>query len=136
MTLLKSIAVIYGLVAGLTRESTDVQVRAAYKKVSRKAHPDKGGAEEHIKAMNAARDTWEEALRAGTGRGKGKRRDAPNGPPDAAASAMAQRAAVAYRFEGLGVLLTYQKFSHEVALGSHKTLASTRKHLVALGFGV
>ena len=102
VTRLKSIAVIYGLVAGLTRESTDVQVRAAYKKVSRKAHPDKGGAEEHIKAMSAARDTWEEALRAGTGRGKGKRRDAPNG----------------------------------VALGSHKTLASTRKHLVALGFGV
>ena len=46
VTLLKSIAVIYGLVAGLTRESTDIQVRAAYKKVSRKAHADKGGAEE------------------------------------------------------------------------------------------
>ena len=58
VTLLKSIAVIYGLVAGLTRESTDVQVRAAYKKVSRKAHPDKGGAEEHMKALNAARGTW------------------------------------------------------------------------------
>ena len=37
--LLKSIAVIYGLVAGLTRESTDVQVRAAYKKVSRTRSP-------------------------------------------------------------------------------------------------
>ena len=56
VTLLKSIAVIYGLVAGLTRESTDIQVRAAYKKVSRKAHPDKGGAEEHSKALDAARD--------------------------------------------------------------------------------
>ena len=39
VTLLKSIAVIYGLVAGLTRESTDVQVRAAYKKVSRTRSP-------------------------------------------------------------------------------------------------
>ena len=112
VTLLKSIAVIYGLVAGLTRESTDIQVRAAYKKVSRKAHPDKGGAEEHSKALNAARDVWEEALRAGAGRSKnGKRPDAPKGPQDAAASGMAKRDAVAYRFEGLGALLTYQKFS-------------------------
>ena len=43
MTLVKAIAVIYGLAAGLTRESTDVQVRAAFRKVSRKAHPDRGG---------------------------------------------------------------------------------------------
>ena len=33
VTLLKSIAGIYSVVLGLTRESTDTQVKAAYKKV-------------------------------------------------------------------------------------------------------
>ena len=37
VTLLKSLAGIYGVVLGLTRESTEVEVRAAYKKVSRRA---------------------------------------------------------------------------------------------------
>jgi hypothetical protein len=43
VTLLKSLAGIYGVVLGLTRESTDTQVKAAYKQVSRRAHPDQGG---------------------------------------------------------------------------------------------
>ena len=58
VTLLKSIAVIYGLVAGLTRESTDVQVRAAYKNVSRKAHPDKGGSAEHQRTVLRLCPPW------------------------------------------------------------------------------
>ena len=53
----------------LTRQSTDVEVSAAFKKVARTAHPDKGGAPEHQKALNAARDTWQDELRAGKGRG-------------------------------------------------------------------
>ena len=35
VTFLKSLAVIYSVVLGLTRESTDTQVKAAYKQVSR-----------------------------------------------------------------------------------------------------
>ena len=49
VTLLKSLAGIYGVVLALTRESTNVQLKAAYKKVSRKAHPDQGGSPEHQK---------------------------------------------------------------------------------------
>jgi hypothetical protein len=64
VTLLKSLAGIYCVVVVLTRQSTDVEVSAAFKKVARKAHPDKGGAPEHQKALNAARDTWQDALRA------------------------------------------------------------------------
>ena len=63
-TLLKSLAGIYSVVLGLTRESTNTQVKAAYKKVSLKAHPDQGGEAKHQAALNAARDTWEDALRA------------------------------------------------------------------------
>ena len=36
VTLLESLAVVYGVVTVLTRESTDVQVRSNYTKVSRK----------------------------------------------------------------------------------------------------
>ena len=64
VTLLKSLAGIYHLVVGLTRDSTDTQACTAYKKVSRKTDPAHGGTDEHHKALNAARDLWEEALRA------------------------------------------------------------------------
>ena len=109
VTLLKSIAVFYGIVLGLTRESTDVQVRAAFKKVSRKARP------EQQNGLKTALDTWEAFLRdskkgyggdrqtknaKGTAKGKGKGTVSPEGP-----------AAPGYRFQGVGVLLTYQKFS-------------------------
>mgnify|MGYP000647761293 CR=1 FL=1 len=57
VTLLKSLAGIYGVVLVLTRESTDKEVKVAYKKVSRKTHPDQGGQPERQKALNAARDT-------------------------------------------------------------------------------
>jgi curved DNA-binding protein CbpA len=65
VTLLKSLAGIYCVAVLLTRQSTDVEVSAAFKKVARKAHPDKGGAPEHQKALNAARDAWQDAVRAG-----------------------------------------------------------------------
>ena len=45
VTLLKSLAGIYCVVVVLTRQSTDVEVSAAFKKVARKAHPDRGGAQ-------------------------------------------------------------------------------------------
>ena len=64
VTLLKSLVGIYSVVLGLTRESTNTQVKAAYKKVSLKAHPDQGGEAKHQAALHAARDTWEDALRA------------------------------------------------------------------------
>jgi curved DNA-binding protein CbpA len=110
VTVLKSLAGIYAVAIGLTRESTEVEVKAAYKKVSRRAHPDRGGTSEHQKALNAARDEWEEALRASKGRGGDCTKKKPAGqtvPPLAADPSEA----TGYRFQSLGVLLTYQKFS-------------------------
>ena len=106
VTLVKAIAVIYGLAAGLTRGSTDVQVRAAFRKVSRKAHHDHGGMTEHQTALNTARDAWEDALRSSKGHGKARGK----APQDGAATAVAKRDTKAHRFHGQGVLLTYQKF--------------------------
>ena len=69
MTLLKSLAATYGVVLGLTRESTQAEVKAAYRKVSRKANPDQGGTLGHQNALTSALGAWEEALRVGAGRG-------------------------------------------------------------------
>ena len=111
VTLLKSLARIYSLVVGLSRESADTEVRAAYKRVARKAHPDKGGAPEHQSALNAARDTWEDALRAGKRAGDDQK--SKNAQNKSAAAPMTvhidRRDVPAYRFQGEGVLLTYQK---------------------------
>ena len=112
VTLLKSLAAIYSVVLGLTRESTDIEVKAAYKKVSRKAHPDQGGAPEHQKALNAARDTWEEALRASKGRGGDR---TAKKPQDKTSTGLLpvhveRRVSPGFRFQGEGVLLTYQSF--------------------------
>ena len=64
VTLLKSLAGIHNVALGLTRESTNTQIKAAYNQVPLKAHPDQGGEAKHHAALHAARDTWEEALRA------------------------------------------------------------------------
>ena len=110
VTLLRSLAGIYGVVVGLTRESTEVEVKAAYKKVSRRAHPDRGGTPEHQTALNAARDVWEEALRGKKGHGGERALKRPAGKTVPSLAADSSEAS-GYRFQGLGVLLTYQKVS-------------------------
>ena len=61
VTLLNRLAALYNLVLGVTRESSDADVRGAYKKLSRKRHPDHRGNGEHQKALNVAHDAWQEA---------------------------------------------------------------------------
>jgi curved DNA-binding protein CbpA len=112
VTLLRSLAVIYGLVANVTRESTEKEIRAAYKKVSRKAHPDQGGALEHQQALNAARDAWEEALAARKRHGGPRKANKPPGKPASSGLLVhvERHVSSGFRFQGEGVLLTYQKF--------------------------
>ena len=69
VTLLKSLATVYGLVLSVTRDAPDKDVRTAYRKVSRKAHPDHGGSAEHQTALNNAHDAWQEAIKASKGWG-------------------------------------------------------------------
>lgn len=112
VTLLKSLAGFYCVVVFLTRQSTDVEVSAAFKKVARKAHPDKGGAPEHQKALNAARDAWQDALRAGKNYGGDRKSNsAQNKSATTSLNVMeARKDSTGFRFQGVGVLLTYQKF--------------------------
>ena len=45
--LLKGMAVLYDLTVTITRNSPDPEVRTAYRRVSVKTHPDRGGDDDH-----------------------------------------------------------------------------------------
>ena len=64
---LKSVARTYGVRVDLTTDSPDAAVRSAYRRVSLRAHPDKGGSVEHAQRLTGAKAAWEEAQRASTG---------------------------------------------------------------------
>ena len=73
VTLLNSLANVYAVVLGITRESPDGDVHRAYRKLSKKCHPDKGGKRGHQQSLNAAFDTWEGAKRSqGQGHAEGQ----------------------------------------------------------------
>ena len=107
VVLLKSLEAVYGLSLGLRRDSPDDEIRKACRKVSKKVHPDRGGDTEQQKALNNARDAWEDALKQSKGRGR---------PSKAESEVCVRREKTAekkekdFRFQSLGVLLTYQKF--------------------------
>ena len=52
---LKSLARTYDVRVDLTRDSTDAAVRSAYRRVFRRAHPDKGGSAEHAQRLSGAK---------------------------------------------------------------------------------
>ena len=72
VVVIKYLAAAYGLQADVTRDSKDDLVRKAYRTVSLKVHPDKGGKEEDQRKLNGAYDSWCEAARAKSGQGRPK----------------------------------------------------------------
>ena len=114
VTLLNRLAVLYKLVLGVTRDSTDTEVRGAYKKLSRRCHPDRrGGSNEHQKALNLAHESWQEAKQAAEDSKKKKSQPKDNTPADTVVlpSWRQNRLLKEFRFRSAAVLLTYQKFS-------------------------
>ena len=95
---LKSLARTYGVRVDLTQDSSDAAVSSAYRRVFRRAHPDKGGSAEHAQRLSGAKGAWEAAQRASTG-----------GRPVGAATTDLAPAAPrkAFRIQGKGALLTY-----------------------------
>ena len=73
--LLKSLATTYGVVLQLSRDAADAEVTSAFRKVSRKAHPDQGGSVADQTALNNARDAWQDAVKEVAGKhGAGKKK--------------------------------------------------------------
>ena len=63
VTVLLSLASLYGVLLSVTRESTDDQVLAGYKKLIRKVHPDKKGKTEDAQRLLSAKNLWDNARR-------------------------------------------------------------------------
>jgi len=104
--LLKQLAKGYDLQVDVVRESADSVVRSAYRKVSRRTHPDRGGDAQDQVALNNAYNAWEESLKQPwPSRGR-PRHAGPTGD-----LVMESRQKPEFRFDSVGVLLTYQKFS-------------------------
>jgi hypothetical protein len=89
---------------------------AAFRKVTARLHPDKGGNLEQQQALNAARDKWESA--AAEAPGRGKKRKATDADQPASSLQLAQVLPIRvekylskhFRIQSVAVLLTYQKF--------------------------
>lgn len=73
VSLLLKLAVAYQVVVSVSRDSPDVSVKAAFRKIAVKVHPDKGGDTADFQRLQDAKERWEAAAK-----------DAKNGrPPEA-----------------------------------------------------
>ena len=74
--LLRELAVKYEVPLLITRESPNKDIEKAFRKVSFKAHPDKGGLLLDFQRMSAANDVWQNLLKnagpAGRPGGRGR----------------------------------------------------------------
>lgn len=111
MSLLLRLARAHVLALGISRESPDPALLSAFRRVSRKVHPDRGGSLTESQRLNAARDSWDEARRSAPGPG----RPTPQQRGGARSSEQVLLPTVStakggYRIQSVAVLLTYQGF--------------------------
>ena len=62
--LLKALAVKYGVQLEVTRDSCGKDVVKAWRKLSLKLHPDKGGDAQDFAKLSAANDAWQDLLKS------------------------------------------------------------------------
>ena len=100
VSLLLELARTYSLILKLNRDSDDDKVKAGFRKVILRAHPDKqGGSEAATKRLNAAWEKWNQAR---------KNPKAPGRQSSAAHPVVAaQRKKKEFRIQGLAILLTW-----------------------------
>ncbi len=106
VTLLLELARAYGLTLSLNRDSPDLVVKKAFKKVVLRVHPDKpGGSEEAAKKLNIAYSNWQEAQKTPGQPGR------PANAEGAVVATAKRKARREYRINAEAILLTYQGFS-------------------------
>ena len=76
VALIKFLAGIYSLTVDVKRESPDEEVRKAYRTLSRKVHPDKGGQKGEQEKLNAAYEEWCATLKGAAPAGRPKKGEA------------------------------------------------------------
>ena len=115
VSLLIRFAKLYAVILDITRDSVDADIRKAFKKMSRKCHPDRGGNGEHQQAINDAYSAWGQAERDSKERSRGRKPSAANADPGKVMLPLRQQAKAKkdFRFQSAAVLLTYQKFDRK-----------------------
>ena len=111
--ILNALAAAYHVAITVDRDSSDEDIVRAFRRMSARVHPDKGGSTQDSQQLNAARDEW---LRAGGGRAGGGPHGA--GSPHSSVISLAPRPRVPtdrkqYRINATAVLLTYQGLLHD-----------------------
>ena len=97
---LLALACVYELSLSVNRDSPAEAILAAFRKVAKAAHPDKGGQAKHFRELQAARETWGEARKKP--RQRGRQWAKAEHPEELALSAKGS-----YRVHATCVLLTY-----------------------------
>ena len=115
VTLVKVSANVHAVALGIARESSDGDVLRAYRKLSKKCHPDTGGKRGQKQALNAAFDTWEGAQRSAKHKPTQKARDTERRQHGAIAVTRGRNFTQEFRFRGAACLLlgagTYTHYS-------------------------
>ena len=113
---LRELAAKYRLSFSLTRESRDGDVAKAFKRVSLKAHPDKGGDLQDFQRLSSTNDVWTDLLKAAGAAGRPsqpqQRKEKPKAGQPWAMSVPEEKKEFAVR--STAVLLTYQSFSEDL----------------------
>ena len=117
VVVIRALAALYAVHVDVTRESEDVAISKAYRALSRKVHPDKGGDAEDQKKLNASHEDWRAALRGRGVAGRPKAKAKPEAGPSQGASPTVladQPAQKNFFILSAAVLLTYQGFEGSI----------------------
>ena len=106
VTLMLELARMYGLTLTLNRDSQDDVVKAGFRKVMKRAHPDKaGGSEENTKRLNIAWENWNKARKPN---GRPSATNAPAAGGEMVSVPAQGRRKKEFRIQAQAVMLTYQ----------------------------
>ena len=110
LRVIRNLASIYGIVLQLNRDSDDAVFKSAFRRLSLKVHPDKGGTAAHQQQLNDAFQAWQKA-NSPAGRPRQGAQAASSSATGLAAGPQAKaKQRSAFRVQGLAVMLTYQGF--------------------------
>ena len=116
---LRELAGKHRVTLALSRESPDAEVQKAFRQVSRKVHPDKGGDLAEFQKLSATNDTWQDLRKKKGTAGRPQKADEDKTSRPKAGKSWTVRVATEkkeYRVQGQAVLLTYQGFSADLAV--------------------
>ena len=113
---LKDLAAKYHVNLTLSRESSNIDVTKAFRKLSLKTHPDKGGAEEDFKRLSSTNDTWQNLLKQSGNPGRPSKADEPERPKAGKPwTVHAPQEKKEFTVRSQAVLLTFQSFSEDLS---------------------